>query len=340
MSTDVIHFEWRFSEAGYEWAKGKTPATDKYGLFLVPQGIALSSNVPLAHSGLFRDFAATEPTKDAILNFANTYGSLGGRGNSKNCYLDDGRTGRGEPIELWKTEILSMKRAVKLWDMVQTQDLEGLVSQRVGLPEVEKYRVEPDMWPIRPPLTDVTLSAGTVQIVNDAASAPRSSRRPTRGPTYLPPPSRSWPSSRRITTPALSEVQSITNTHIEGRLSPTLAWDRRSECLRLFLIPDGLIGALWLQFAQAINRNKTYRQCLQCNRWFEISPQTARDSRRYCSNACRSKAYRERRETARRLHAQGGSLKEIARKLGTDSKTLDKWLNRAPAPDRNSGDTD
>ena len=32
-----------------------------------------------------------------------------------------------------------------------------------------------------------------------------------------------------------------------------------------------LLGAFWLQLADAITGNKKYRSCLECGRWFEIS---------------------------------------------------------------------
>jgi hypothetical protein len=58
-----------------------------------------------------------------------------------------------------------------------------------------------------------------------------------------------------------------------------------------------------------------------------VSPETARTSRIYCSVACRSRAYRGRRG-ALQLQAQGKSLIEIARELGSTVDTVTGWLSR------------
>jgi hypothetical protein len=65
--------------------------------------------------------------------------------------------------------------------------------------------------------------------------------------------------------------------------------------LSLQLVSDTLLAALWLQFAQAIHGNKDYRACGACGRFFELDPAVARTNRLYCSDACRSKAYRTRK---------------------------------------------
>jgi hypothetical protein len=96
--------------------------------------------------------------------------------------------------------------------------------------------------------------------------------------------------------------------------------------------PDSLLGALWLQFAQAVIQNKQYRRCESCAEWFEISPQVARAERVFCSTACRSRAYRQRRDEARRLNADGVPLEQIARDLQSDAETVSGWIKAKVAP--------
>ena len=61
---------------------------------------------------------------------------------------------------------------------------------------------------------------------------------------------------------------------------------------------------------------------------FEVGASTRRGDAKYCQNACKSKAYRGRRERARTLRTQGASLRAIARELNTDTKTVKKWVTQ------------
>ena len=102
--------------------------------------------------------------------------------------------------------------------------------------------------------------------------------------------------------------------------------------------PTSLIAALWLQFALKIDDPNSYRKCDQCRRWFELTPSVNRKDRQYCSNACRTKAYRERKKRhqlmspalkkslAIKWHQLGASLAEIKKQTGADPETVRKWI--------------
>ena len=92
------------------------------------------------------------------------------------------------------------------------------------------------------------------------------------------------------------------------------------------IVPTTLIGAMWLQLAESIAGNKMHRSCVSCGWWFEIGPSTARKSKFYCSEACRSRAYRGRKEEALRLAAQGKEPKEIAGLVGANLASVKQWL--------------
>jgi DNA-directed RNA polymerase specialized sigma24 family protein len=51
----------------------------------------------------------------------------------------------------------------------------------------------------------------------------------------------------------------------------------------------------------------------------------------YCSDACRFKAYRIRKKQALESKAEGKKNAEIASILGSDSKTVGKWIKEARA---------
>jgi hypothetical protein len=71
--------------------------------------------------------------------------------------------------------------------------------------------------------------------------------------------------------PSWSLIQQITNEKLaEHRVHARLLWDSRYTALALHIVPESLVGCLWLQFCQAIEGDKKYRQCENCRTWFEI----------------------------------------------------------------------
>lgn len=124
----------------------------------------------------------------------------------------------------------------------------------------------------------------------------------------------------------LPNVQRAINTKLSAETGARMLWDRDEGRLRLHLRPASLLGALWLQLAQAIDGNADYRRCRVCAAWFELRPDRNRTSRAYCSDACRVKAYRGRQARARVLKADGQDVEAIARELDSDVATIQKWI--------------
>jgi hypothetical protein len=126
---------------------------------------------------------------------------------------------------------------------------------------------------------------------------------------------------------AIREVRAIVNDELGiDRVYVALEEDRKLGGLALQVKPRSLLAALWLQFARAVAGNKQYRACRTCGQPYELDPKIARKSRQYCSEACRSRAYRGRKERAQALAAEGKSPKEIAEELESDVKTVKGWL--------------
>lgn len=102
---------------------------------------------------------------------------------------------------------------------------------------------------------------------------------------------------------------------------------QRDGRLTLQVEPKNLLGAIWVQFAQAIDGRKTFARCKGCKEWFEIGPQGLRRKQgEFCRNACKSRHYRERQGEARKLHAKGLPLDEIARRVESDLLTVRGWI--------------
>jgi hypothetical protein len=117
---------------------------------------------------------------------------------------------------------------------------------------------------------------------------------------------------------------------LAGKFSPRMLAPPPQEFMRFGFEPDSLLSAGWLQFALAIDGDKEHRQCQRqaCGKWFELSPEVTRADRRFCSDACRTRTYRQRQATARDLSAKGVPLEDIARELATNEGTVQGWVRQ------------
>ena len=82
--------------------------------------------------------------------------------------------------------------------------------------------------------------------------------------------------------------------------SISLREDPHTGAARLCLRPETLLDALWTQLAQAIDGSQSLRNCVVCKQWFTISAGQGRSDKEYCSDACRMRAYRRRKNKAPR----------------------------------------
>jgi len=292
---DVFAFAWLKPINGFQWVKGKSLSTGKEDDFLVlvrtPKKMPeFNTYFPLEEfSGLFHTFAETPPTKTGIIDFANKYGFLEIENLESIEIGENGEQEKGESLSFWQKEITVMHQALELWNAVNNNDQETL----------SKYI----RWDHDKKIIDFSLSEYI---------------------KWRPFPEPFTPFD--LISPALFCLQQVLNHHLSGRVSPQVYKRDSTNKLTLYIVPNSLIGALWLQFAQAIDGNKEFRRCEECRTWFELSPETARTSKLYCSNACRSRAYRKRQAEARRLYEQGKSVKEIAEIIGTDVSTVQGWI--------------
>jgi hypothetical protein len=324
-----LQFPWQVAEGGYLWVDSRRIGESRKDLrsFLTDNRAigAASFRVlqyqPLAaFPGLFRVFADTEPSREGVKAFADRFGPLGpdvakqiplhDQTNAKGVPL-----GTGEALSAWSDEVLMMRFAIDIWEAARDGDAgrlgrviswteDGSGVQILSHPDLAKGQL-----PEAPARVERAWIAGT-HLDNDMLD------RFVRGD---------------LVKPALHYVQSTINEKLEGRASPRLLWDANRERLGLYIVPDGLIGALWLQFARAVERDSKFRQCAECGIWFELAPGTARADKLYCSTPCRTKAYRKRQAEAARLHAEGRSIEEIARQLESEQETVRGWIERRQA---------
>jgi hypothetical protein len=324
-----LQFQWRVAEGGYHWIdarpafepRQKTQPFLTDGRPIGTSGFRLMQYLPLAaFPGLFRVFADTEPSRDGIKAFADRFGPLGPDVATQIPFSDQRNAkgvslGAGEPLAAWNEEILTMRFAIDVWEAARNGDLGRLQRVIHWTEDGRGIRIDshPDLadgqLPDPPDRVERAWIAGT-HLGDDVHGR------------FVP---------GDLVKPALHYVQSKVNEKLQGRASPRLLWNRKRERLGLYIVPDGLIGALWLQFARAIERDSRFRQCAECTTWFEVSPGRGRTDKQFCSTACRTKAYRKRQAEAVRLHGEGRSLDDIASELDSDPDTVRGWVERKSA---------
>jgi hypothetical protein len=321
-----LQFRWQTAEGGYHWLESHAvDGSDRmrhpfltHGRPIGAGGFRLMAYQPLAaFSGLFRVFADTEPSRDGIREFADRFGPLG-RNIEKPIPLYDQPNaqgipvGTGEPLGAWSDEILIMRYAVELWEAARNGDVATLERVIHWKPDGSGVEIVGHPGVSRGQLPEVPARVERAWIASIHLGQDVLGR-------FVP---------GDLVKPALHYLQSTINDKLEGRASPRLLWDPKRERLSLYIMPTGLVGALWLQFARAVERDSQFRQCAECGIWFELARGTARSDKLYCSTPCRTKAYRKRQAEAVRLHGDGRSIEDIARQLESDPDTVRGWIER------------
>jgi hypothetical protein len=256
-------------------------------------------------------FREEESVDEGILGFVNRYGLLGGdaaRGRPvRRKYGRLPSSWYGDAPRNVRTHVLWIREAIRLWDLVRRGDQKGLAASfRWEGADAVVYRYPEGV----PDHLGVTWGEREVVVVSRE-------KHPDVLASLTP---------GDLVGPAQFRLHQFVNARLCGPVSLKLV--RRPEDGRdaLDVLPDSLLPALWLQLALAIAGKKEYRRCSECGRPFELGPGGSRTSRLTCSAACRNRAYRERQERARQLHAAGKTFKQIAKELDSDLKTVKGWV--------------
>lgn len=278
----------------------------------------------LSHeSGLFRTFAETDSTLDSIMLFTQRFGLLGMLPihilNDKNAHIGNTLScpaasslefTYGFPVEIFIAESNRMKASIDLWDLYRTWNFQEL-DQRLN------YKIA-NGKPISflfsyPPQGDKERVVGRRQGVNYVF--PNSDLvLDMTDPTYL------FKAARALVFQEINYCLSKTSVVDIGESHVKKGFPIRFSA-------KALLDGLWYQFAFSVAGNYDYRSCDECGMWYQIVPEIARTNRKYCSNACRSRAYRKRQAEAVMLHKQGYPIEEIATRLETDVKTAKRWIS-------------
>jgi hypothetical protein len=132
--------------------------------------------------------------------------------------------------------------------------------------------------------------------------------------------------------PATVFVHILINEWLRHNVGTILVWDQGPKRSILQEVPVNLFGVIALQFALEVHTQRRPQRCQVCGRWFDLgrvperSRRLTRSDRETCSNACRTRAYRQRQASARQMFAEGKSAREIAKALDCQLDAVKGWV--------------
>jgi hypothetical protein len=92
------------------------------------------------------------------------------------------------------------------------------------------------------------------------------------------------------------------NYAMGSSLTYQVSMDPATGLIESDIIAASLADLIEVQWGTSIAANMLHRQCAECPNWFSIYPGSGRPEKQFCSDACRMRAYRERKKTkAQRL---------------------------------------
>lgn len=306
---ELIEYRQYVEGTGYMWADSELEDGSPAGrrlVFGVDDSSHGASYEPLRdtrYRALFRTFADTETSEAGILRFAGRFGMLGSHGSLVRTPFHGDYLLMGETLDTWKFHILRMRSLIVLSDLLEKGDKEGLVAL---------VRLTPDFnFPV---------------FFFHVSDDPQDNR---RAAVYFDSFHPELHSPEHILVQTRMCLEREINQALQRDASPCVRYSEEDGKLHLTLSVSSLAGALWLQFALAVTGDKEYRPCTECGMWLEIAPDTYRTNRGYCSDACRAKAYRDRKRKAKEMAAAGHSVAAIAAELGVDDRSVAKWVQSA-----------
>ena len=288
-----FEFVQRVPDAGFEWVRGRGVRVAMTAAEIdatKPEWFLREKRSPpfrgkiyrplIAHTGLFRIFAETEPTRPGILAFANAFGALG-LPIGEEITLVITKPHSSQPLRLdyeslnkWKGEIVLMHALVTLWDAIRAEDVTTLAKFIKWKGGAVFYYGPTSMGDRR------------AQLIASSALNPETLRGLLPGDVIQP--------------GRLALRQIVNELLTKHRTTPQLIRDRGNG-EQLYHVPESLNAALWLQFALAQASEYEFKRCIVCGVWFQVG--RAADARRadatYCSNRCRQKRYRDSKEATK-----------------------------------------
>jgi hypothetical protein len=311
---ECFEFVWwrREKGPGFRWKPHP-----KFGSILVgPPNEALRAYEPLVEeTGLFLTFAHLDGTEAEFLRFANTHGRLG---TYHNIYPD------GEPLYEWQRHHRQMRFLAEL--------REETLKVRPHLRDIVRW--EENEVVFRFPKFDILQTETSPEW---AEFRPRLKSRmglPLFRPGDLLGPAR-W---------FLAHEIDDWFRELENWAKPTatrMVWSEQERRPQFVFGPKSLLGAMVCQFAAALHGSWPFKDCAYCHKFFRLAPGINRANRFTCSITCKQYLHNRRVKLARALHAEGRTIRQIAKELNvkprgkkTSADMVKSWIDRRePRPD-------
>ena len=281
-----------------EWATPGSAGADLECLLIPKSSEPPRSYEPLAEQpGLFLRFTDLAETEEAVVAFASRFGPLVRPHLPVRPPWNPKTLVPGTRLK-WRPEIRILKEVVTLHAAIDSQDfhaIDGLLD-----------------W------------AGTSVTLRTGGTWRLSRIHLTAGETTL---SARLAVAKRVRDHA---VDSAFQTRATLRLPDRApAYRPKMSDGKVQLVPVNLLGAMWLQFAVAIEDGNRYKRCEARNcplEWFKVSGlRGVREDAEFCSPKCRHTAYRDRKNRATEMHRSGVPISQIAKSLKTDTQRVRTW---------------
>ena len=252
---------------------GYTPEPQERCVCLAPAAGPPEERVyqPLkAETGLFLIFARAEPTREGIAGFAAKYGMLGpgaelrikplalerdlrnmtDRVNAGDLTIEEVEGiihDTAEPVGCWAYQMFSLRAAVELWDLIQQGDSAGLARR------IQWRRGADRRWAVY-----------YTGCVPHDATQPGAAGCPGFGDSLIA----SHEEHTQLLDslrpgdlygPAFAYIERTINLRLDGLVAVRSRWSGRRDRIPQRLVPRSLLGAIWLQFAQACDSNRKYQ---------------------------------------------------------------------------------
>lgn len=238
---------------------------------------------------LFRRFASLSDKPEAYLEFAHQYGSIT---DDRLPVTREAGPYFGTPVAVWRAHRRLLALGIRLWDAIEggaTEDLLGGVLKVEPLPAWHREAAEEE--------TGVKVVAVVkAPIGEERAIADGTDRELLRSViheletiAYL---ERRNLSPEAIVKTALAQYVTSRSKHLSVAM---IVSSMPGAELQLTFDAKDLMGAMWLQFALAIDGHRRYRTCPICGQWWDATD--ARSDKLTCSDRCRKARQRQKSTT-------------------------------------------
>lgn len=295
-------------EAGAEWIR--------LGEALVPQGWGRREYDPLATGPepLFEALARLPLESRAFAAFASRWGLLGL--DRQLVTSPSGRQGRGrtaldrpvEPVSRWVEELGRLRDCFELWGAI------GALAEARAARQRQRVTAAEAALGAR-----IQVGDGFALLANPHSQVRERIGDPGSDTERL---LRAHP--RDLLLAGRLALRKTLDEELARHTKLRSIYDEGMEALRLRASPRSLLGAAWLQLAEAAAGGRKARVCPRCAAWFVVKS-GRRGHDRYCASACRQ-AHQRLRTRARALAAEGRQARGIAAKLQQPLWLVREWL--------------